>query len=206
MTERLSLTDVVRQYRTPAETVRAVDGVSLTLHSGTVTAIVGPSGAGKTTLINLIVGWDRPTSGAVRRMAGDDWQGIAVVPQGLGLLPELTIAENVWLPVRLGNPARRPLEELLEAVGIVDLARRLPDEVSMGEQQRAAVARALAAGPRILVADEPTAHQDEANVRRISELLTATAAEGAAVLVATHDRRLLDTVDAVIRLEDGLIV
>jgi putative ABC transport system ATP-binding protein len=206
MTERIALTDVVREYRTPAETVRAVGGVTFTLHAGTVTALVGPSGAGKTTLINLIVGWDRPTSGTVRRADGDDWKGIAVVPQALGLLPELTIAENVWLPVRLGNPAHRPLEELLLSVGIRDLAQRLPDEVSMGEQQRTAVARALAAGPQILVADEPTAHQDEANVQRIAALLAASAEEGAAVLVATHDPRLLDAVDTVIDLEDGLIV
>ncbi|MDX1689473.1 MAG: ATP-binding cassette domain-containing protein [Acidimicrobiia bacterium] len=206
MSPLVTLSGVVRDYRRSAETVRALDDVTLGLDAGTVTGIVGPSGSGKTTLINLVVGWDEPTEGSVEWSVGDDWQGLAVVPQGLGLLPELTLADNVELPARLGNPQPVPTETLLEMVGLGALARRLPDEVSMGERQRASIARALAPGPAVLVADEPTSHQDEDNVRRVATLLADCAEAGAAVLVATHDERVLDRLDLVLRLEDGRLV
>ena len=208
MTERLRLDHVSRRYRLRAETVHAVRNVSLSLASGTVTGLMGPSGSGKTTLINLIVGWERPDEGVVLKDAsvGDDWRGIAVVPQSLGLLEELSLAENVQLPVRLGNASRVSVDDLMREVGLDHLAHRTPDEVSLGEQQRAAVARALVSQPAVLVADEPTSHQDEANAMMVARMLRAAAGWGSAVLIATHDERILAVADAVVRLADGAVV
>ena len=207
MTELITLDSVHRRYRLRAETVHAVNDVSLSLRSGTVTGLVGPSGSGKTTLINLVLGWEQPDEGTITRdpTITDDWHSIAVIPQALGLLAELSLSENVGLPARLGNPEDQTPHALLAALGLDGLDDRLPDEASLGEQQRTAVARALATDPRVLVADEPTSHQDEANVDIVAQMLRQAAVEGAAVFMATHDDRLLMIADAVHHIENGSI-
>lgn len=201
----VSLQGVHRRYQRGPETVHALSDVSFDLAAGTIVGLVGPSGSGKTTLLHLIVGWDEPTEGTVAHAASvtDDWAGIAVVPQGLGLLAELTLAENVELPRRLGHAANQSTDALFSALGLDGLADRRADEASLGEQQRVAVARAVVASPAVLIADEPTAHQDEANAARVVAQLVAAARSGSAVLVATHDHRLLPAVDLVLRLTDG---
>ena len=208
MTDRITLDAVHRQFRLNAETIHAVNGVSLALRSTAVTGLVGPSGSGKTTVINLVIGWERPDGGTVTRDPDmvDDWHSIAVVPQALGLLTELSLAENVGLPARLGNPEDRTPAALLLALGLDGLGNRMPHEASLGEQQRAAVARALATDPLVLVADEPTSHQDEANVAVVARMLRQAADDGAAVLIATHDDRLLEIADEVLHIENGSIV
>jgi ABC-type lipoprotein export system ATPase subunit len=208
MSSRISLRSVHRRYQRGPETVHALTDVSFELAAGTIVGLIGPSGSGKTTLLHLIIGWDHPTEGTVERDASvaDDWSGLAVVPQGLGLLPELTLAENVELPGRLGNAAAVTTKALFTSLGLDGLADRRSDEASLGEQQRVAVARAVVGGPAVLIADEPTAHQDEVNAARVVERLVATARAGSAVLVATHDDRLLPAVDLVLRLEDGHLV
>jgi len=205
MTTLVSLTGVSRTYRTRAEDIVAVANVTLDLEPGTLTTLVGPSGSGKSTLLNLVIGWEDPDAGHVRRdeRTASGWAGMGVVPQGLGLLPELTIGENIALPVTLGNLPALTVDELLQVLGLTELRHQLPDAVSLGEQQRAAVARALITRPRLIVADEPTAHQDEANTLRVAGLLREAAGAGSAVLVATHDPRVLGETDRVVAILDG---
>lgn len=202
----LELRSVTRHYRGRVETVRAVTDANLILHAGSLTALIGPSGSGKTTLVNLIVGWEKPDLGEVLVPSRSNWSGLAVVPQGIGLIDDLTIRENIDLPLRLGSPGRTTTAELLEQLGLSDVAERWPAEVSLGEQQRAAIGRAIVGQPRILVADEPTAHQDEANADRIFAMLERTAAAGSAVIVATHETRLLERAHRVIRMEHGSLI
>lgn len=221
MTVVVRLDEVTKRHRRGRESVTAVDRVSFELSAGSMVALIGPSGSGKTTLLNLIVGGDVPDSGVIETPSVDagraEWSRLAIVPQTLGLLPELTIRENVELPMRLR--ARRPgglvgaavrglgeaADEMMELLAIRALAERAATEASLGEQQRAAVARALVVVPTLLVADEPTSHQDEANTDRVADALAAAAAAGSCVLVATHDTRMLRRCDRVLRMVDGLV-
>ncbi len=202
-----TLSDVSRTFESRNERIEAIRRVSLSLDSSSLTALVGPSGSGKTTLINLIVGWEIADSGSVVLDPGvsDDWSGIAVVPQGIGLITELSLIENIELPTLLGNPQSIPTDEIMNSLGLDGLGLRTPEELSMGEQQRGSIARAVVAHPALLVADEPTAHQDEQNVHRIMEVLVSCARGGSAVLVATHDERTLDYFDTVLGLRDGSV-
>ncbi len=202
----LRVDGVTKRYRRGRETVLAVDAASFALEPGEVTGLVGPSGSGKTTLLNILVGGDEPDAGHVSGLpANPAWSVLAVVPQSLGLLPELTVEENVALPRRLGTMTSAEPRPVMDQLGIGALADRSPDEVSLGEQQRAAVARALLASPRLLVADEPTSHQDEANVERVVAALRAVAHDGSSVLVATHDPRVIERCDRVLRMRDGVV-
>ncbi len=205
----LGLRAVTKRYVSASETVVAVADATLTLRSGEIVGLAGPSGSGKTTLLNLAIGWDEPDAGTIDRRADVTvgWAGLAVVPQELGLLPELTVRQNVELARRLGgNPAARALDtvdDLLAELALTELGDRLPGELSLGEQQRTAVARAVACAPTLLVADEPTAHQDELRSELVIAALGRAAARGGAVLVATHDDRVLAHVGRVIRILDG---
>jgi ABC-type lipoprotein export system ATPase subunit len=186
---------VSKRFVRGSETIHAVVGVSLTPDPAMVTVVGGPSGSGKTTLLNLLIGWESPDEGVVEGLpTRPDWTQIAIVPQRLGLMEHLTVAENVGLPLRArrrhGRGDADRVAALLAAAGIDGVAHRFPAETSLGEQQRAACARALITRPRLVVADEPTSHQDEGNGRRIIDLLLAEAARGAAVVVATHDERV----------------
>jgi putative ABC transport system ATP-binding protein len=208
MSMLLTFSFVTKEYPTHAEIIEAVRDLTFELPTGVVVGLVGPSGSGKTTLVNLIAGWELPTSGEIvwRADVGDNWESVAVIPQGLGLLAELSLAENVELPTRLNNRQEHSTEGLLADLGLAEVGRRLPEETSLGEQQRAAVARALVSAPLMLVADEPTAHQDEANAMRILAALRNHTTRDSTVLIATHDERILPAVDRVIRLEYGRIV
>jgi putative ABC transport system ATP-binding protein len=204
----LVLRSASRWFETPSVRVTAVDDASFEIGSGEIVGLAGPSGSGKTTLLNLVAGWEVPDAGEVERRAGPatGWHSLAVVPQELGLLPELDAVQNVRLAGRLSAGAQRSVEELFEMLDLVGLSHRMPDELSMGEQQRVAVARAVLCTPRLLVADEPTAHQDERHADQVMSVLAHVASEGGAVLVATHDDRLLASVDRVIHVLDGRLV
>lgn len=209
----VELEHVTRRFVTRAETIVAVDDVSFGVAAGEVVGVVGPSGSGKSTLLHLVLGWERPDDGSIRldrdARQRHGWAGTASVPQELGLLPELTGGQNVRLALRLGGAAAHGpgrAAAAIERLGLAALVDRLPAELSLGEQQRFAVARAVAADPRLLVADEPTSHQDEAHADRVMEELVAVAASGGAVIVATHDDRLLDRADRVLGLRDGRVV
>ena len=208
-----------RDYRRGAETIKALDGVDLTLEAGELVALVGPSGSGKTTLMNLVGLLDRPSGGelllAGRRVDGltrrqrvrERRRGIGFVFQNFYLLPELRAWENVGLPMLFDRRSGRSerARELLERVGLGERMNHLPSELSGGEMQRVAIARALANEPPLILADEPTGKLDTANGDRIAALLKDLAASGVTVLMATHDMDLAATADRVIALKDGRI-
>jgi putative ABC transport system ATP-binding protein len=218
----VELIDVRRHYRLGSHTVAALRGVSLAIERGSLVAIHGRSGSGKTTLLNLIGGLDHPTAGTVRidgadladkseqRLVELRRHTIGFIFQGFGLIPILTAAENVQVPLRL---TRMPVADraersdfLLGLVGLGDRAKHRPHELSGGEQQRIAIARALANRPDLLLADEPTGQLDSRTGRSIMALIHALVrSEGVTALVATHDRALIDLADRVIELGDGRI-
>jgi putative ABC transport system ATP-binding protein len=203
-----------KSYLRGDEQVHALREVSLVLHPGELVALVGPSGSGKSTLLNVLCGWEKPDGGAMRwtaELAGTSpdrlpWGRLAIIPQALGLLDDLTTAENILLPARLtGRLAElRPrADELMDSLGIAHLAARYPRQTSLGEQQRCAASRALLLSPTLLLADEPTAHQDsgwtDAIFARFRELLRA----GGACLIATHNPETWGYADRVLSMHDG---
>lgn len=209
-TSVLDVVDVSKSYRRGDEVVHALDAVSLTLGSGELVGLIGRSGSGKTTLLNVVAGWEHPDSGTIDRAgsASDvpSWDELAVVPQKLGLFDELTVRENLEYPARLtGRLAELGgrIDELMENLAIGHLAERYPKETSLGEQQRAAVARALVLSPRLVLADEPTGHQDAVSERRVLEAFGRAAAEGASCLIATHNVSLAPRLDRVLEMTDG---
>jgi ABC-type lipoprotein export system ATPase subunit len=201
-----------KTYRRGAERVHALRAVDLVLYQGELVALVGPSGSGKSSLLGMLAGWEPPDAGELawgRETVAPPWSGLATVPQALGLLDELTVRENVALPVRLGLGRRHGArdghtEELLGLLGLAELADRSPSETSLGQQQRAAVARALVLAPQLVLADEPSAHQDAAWVHDVFAALRQVVGDrGAACLVATHDPDALRYADRVLHLVDG---
>ncbi len=171
----------------PSATV-ALQPTDCELHAGERVALVGPSGSGKSTLIHLMAGLDAPTQGSVSLGLGP----VAVIFQGPSLLPPLTLGENVALPLILAGAgegeARDRARAALGRLGLADLIEKLPEEVSGGQAQRAAAARALASRPQLLLADEPTGQLDRSSGAQVVDaLLTAAEETGAALLVATHD-------------------
>jgi len=207
----LKVESVHKRFRRGTEIVHALEDVNLTLDAGEVCALVGPSGSGKTTLLYVLAGWEIPDEGHVVSSAGDtgtaSWEDIALIPQSLGLSEELTVRENVALPLRLSE--RRvdepPVDALLERLDLVALADRYPLETSLGEQQRTAVARALVLQPNLILADEPSSHQDDVRVDIIFGLLGEATAAGACCVVATHDPDVIRLVDRVVNMRDGRI-
>jgi ABC-type lipoprotein export system ATPase subunit len=194
-----------KRFRRGPEIVTAVRDASFTLRRGSLTVLSGPSGSGKTTLLNLVMGWETPDEGAVTGLSNRlTWSDLAVLPQSLGLLEHLTLAENVSLPGRAAHLALDPVE-VMTSLGIDHLADRFPAETSLGEQQRAACARALVSRARLVIADEPTSHQDDLAVHRIIDQFVAAASGGSAVLVATHDERLAAVCTHLLSMEDGVV-
>lgn len=194
--------DVARTFGSGARAVVAVHGATCRVRAGMQIALTGPSGSGKSSLVHLIAGLDVPTAGELTWPAldGDPHRRpgvVGVVFQGPSLLSGLSVVENVALPLQLaGTNARQSLaqaQEALDSLRIGDLALRLPDELSGGQAQRAAVARVLAGRPRLILADEPTGTLDhQAGFLVISVLLEAAVRLGAALIVSTHDRAVFD--------------
>lgn len=209
----ISVEDVSKSYRRGPETVRALQGVDLRMSEGQLLGLVGPSGSGKTTLLNVLAGWEAPDSGTVywnggvvtaSSLAGKGWEEIAVIPQGLGILDELTVKENVGLPVRLTRGEQARTDEMLEIMDLGAVADRRPRDLSLGERQRVSIARALVRLPRLVLADEPTGHQDAVWAEGVFAVLRRFSSEyGTSCLVATHDEEVLGALDRVVTLEDG---
>ena len=210
----LTATDVSKTYRRGREQVHALRGVSIAVRPGEVVALLGRSGSGKTTLLNCLLGWETPDSGTVQvpgaaQPEAAGWSAVAVVPQRFGLLDELSLADNVSLPARLaGAPdPRAAAEATLGTLRLAHLADRMPDEVSLGEQQRTAIARALVVRPSFLIADEPTGRLDEElSTHVLTTLREVYAAAGTGVLLASHDPVVVAAADRVVRLSDGRVV
>jgi ABC-type lipoprotein export system ATPase subunit len=206
-----------KSYRRGTERVHALRGVDLALYPGELVALVGPSGSGKSSLLGVLAGWDQPDAGELAwtldgraRVPGaaPSWSELATVPQTLGLLEDLTVRENVALPVRLGLGRARGqegrTEEMLALFGLAALAERFPSQTSLAQQQRAAVARALVLTPQLVLADEPSAHQDAVWVHDVLAALRQTVHDAlAGCLVATHDPEAIRYADRVLHLIDG---
>jgi putative ABC transport system ATP-binding protein len=203
-----------KTYARGDERVHALREVSLDLHPGELVALVGPSGSGKSTLLNVLCGWEHQDDGSLHwtaALAGLPpdrlpWGQLAIVPQALGLLEDLSVEENILLPARLTGRLRelRPrAAELMSALGIAHLAARYPQQTSLGEQQRCAASRALLLGPTLLLADEPTAHQDAAWTDAIFTEFRALLRHGGACLIATHNPETWGYADRVLAMHDG---
>jgi ABC-type lipoprotein export system ATPase subunit len=212
----VSARGLAKTYARGDEQVHALREVSLDLHPGELVALVGPSGSGKSTLLNVLCGWERPDDGTLdwtEALAGTSpdrlpWGRLAIVPQALGLLEDLSVEENIMLPARLTGRLKelRPrAEELMSGLGIAHLAARYPRQTSLGEQQRCAASRALLLGPTLLLADEPTAHQDRGHADRLLDAVTDAARGGSAVLIATHDELAWARADRVLSMRDGVV-
>jgi putative ABC transport system ATP-binding protein len=218
----IRLQDITRTFSRGSQAVRALRGVSLDIGRGELVAVVGRSGSGKTTMLSIIAGLDRPTSGRLwfdgRELTGMSREELrtlrrtqmALVFQSFALLPMLTAAENVGIPMRLD---RRPSDhreqrarDLLALVGLEGREHLRPQEMSGGEQQRVAIARGLANDATLLLADEPTGQLDAATGAQIMGLLrTIVHAEGMTGIVATHDKALIDLADRVLTVKDGQV-
>ncbi|WP_154698038.1 ATP-binding cassette domain-containing protein [Lentzea guizhouensis] len=184
--------------------VEVLRGVDLVVAPGEFVTLSGPSGSGKTALLSILCGFDFPDAGAVEPGPAA-WSACAVLPQSLGLATELTLEENVALPLRLRGLATDPVARVLAELGIGDLGGRYPAQVSFGQQQRAALARAVVARPSALLADEPTAHLDAASAEAAIGVLRRVADDGAAVLIATHHDAVHAAADRVLELAGGRI-
>ncbi|HEX9123901.1 MAG TPA: ABC transporter ATP-binding protein [Actinomycetota bacterium] len=216
----LSAHDVVRTYD-GAHGVIAVRGASLELRSKDFVALIGPSGSGKTTFIGVLSGMDRPDEGEVRwkgepveRLRHDDTislrrTGMGIVFQSFGLLPTLSAVENVELPLRVAGvelrEARQRAETWLGRLGLSDRLENRTFELSAGQQQRVAVARALIAEPEVVLADEPIAEVDTENADLILDALWDVIRRGGAVLAATHNPEALRYCNRVVLFRDGRI-
>jgi putative ABC transport system ATP-binding protein len=219
MTSLLTCTDLVRTYVTPAGSVQALRGVSLRIEPGELVALMGPSGSGKSTLLAIASGLERPDAGEVSvegelLTAVSDAElrrrSIGLVHQEANLVSVLTAAENVALPLELDKVRRREARatslELLELVGLADVADRFPEELSGGQQQRVAVARGLAGPRRLVLADEPTGALDTVTGDAVIALLRDRCDAGAGCLLVTHETRYAAWADRVVFLRDGLVV
>ena len=214
--------EATRVFRSGGTDVTAVDHVSLTVPRGEFLAIVGRSGSGKTTLLNLIAGLDTPDEGVItvdgqevskfndRQMTEFRRHQVGFVFQSFGLLPLLSAAENIDLALRIAGAGIRErgerTRELLSLVGLAERANHRPYELSGGEQQRVAVARALANRPRLIIADEPTGELDSTTGAQIFALLHEVAAAGVTVITATHDPFVIEHVDRVLEMSDGRLL
>ncbi|MBR7833455.1 ABC transporter ATP-binding protein [Actinospica durhamensis] len=213
---------LTRQFGHGRTAVHALRGVSLDVAPGRLVAVRGRSGSGKTTLLNILGGLDLPTSGTVR-INGHDLGALSdrhrimlrrgtvgFVFQSFGLIPYLTAAENASIPLRIARTdaaeVRERVARVLDQVGLTGHAEHRPAELSGGQQQRVGIARALAQGPQLLIADEPTGHLDTAQGLQILALLREIAdSENTAMIVSSHDRRVADFADEVLLIEDGRI-
>ncbi|MBB2707793.1 UNVERIFIED_ORG: putative ABC transport system ATP-binding protein/lipoprotein-releasing system ATP-binding protein [Rhizobium esperanzae] len=204
-------TDLWRSFQRERGVVAAVQGCSFKIKAGETIAIVGPSGCGKTTLLNLIAGLDVPSSGRV------EWPGlgspdtlrperIGVVFQSANLMPALTAVENVELPILLGDGSEAEARALaaLATFSVEALAGKLPEQLSGGQAERIAVARAIVTNPELIVADEPTGQLDQAGAAMLVDRLLAWGQQaGSAVIIATHDERVAAKMNRIWRMRHG---
>lgn len=218
----ISVEDVKKSFPVGDGEVTILKGISFDIKAGEFVSIVGPSGNGKSTLLNMITGIDRPTSGEVQvtgkrlnklsenKMALWRRHNVGIIFQFFQMLPALTLLENVILPMDLANKYR-PKERreramhLLDRVGLADQADKAPNAVSGGQQQRAGIARAIAVDPPLIVGDEPTGRLDPKGAEICFEIFEEWVAEGKTMLMVTHDKQLARRVARKIEIVDGYI-
>ena len=218
----IEIQNVVKRFPVGDAEVAILKGISLTVSQGEFVSVIGPSGSGKSTLINMMTGIDRPSSGTVvvagcpiHAMSENDlaaWRGerVGIIFQFFQMLPALNLLDNVVLPMELaGKYSTRERQEraehLLEMVGLADQKLMLPSLVSGGEQQRAAIARALANDPPLLVGDEPTGNLDSRTSQDILSIFETVARQGKTLVMVTHNNELATRALRVIEIRDGQI-
>jgi ABC-type lipoprotein export system ATPase subunit len=213
----VSIEGLEKTYRRGPEMVHALRGVHFDLHPGEMVALIGRSGSGKSTLLSIMCGWESADAGTVRWGDGSDvdparrpWKQLAMVPQRLGLIEELSVRENVTLPMRFSrskglDAQHEDVDDLLAELGLAAFGDRSPSETSVGEQQRTAIARAAMLSPTLLLADEPTGHQDEAWAKGVLRVIHRAAERGTCCLIATHNEEVIRFADRVMQMSDGMI-
>lgn len=219
----IRLRDVVKDYPSSAGPVRALDSINLDIYPGELIGVIGRSGAGKTTLVNMVSGTDTITSGEVIvdglsiHQLGESrlalWRGrnMGVIYQSFQLLPGLNLLDNVMLPMDFCGTfqhrhSRERALELLRDVELEEHAYKRPSDISGGQQQRVAIARALANDPKILVADEPTGRLDSVTAETIFQVFEQLVRKGKTILMVTHDQTLAQRMDRVLPMIDGKII
>ncbi|TEU11145.1 MAG: ABC transporter ATP-binding protein [Anaerolineales bacterium] len=218
----VEINNVIKSFPVGDTEITILKGISFQVDEGEFLSIVGPSGNGKSTLLNMITGIDRPTDGEVMVLGHQvhemsenalaRWRGenVGIIFQFFQMLPALTLLNNVVLPMDLAKKykpreRRERAMHLLEIVGLADQAHKLPGMVSGGQQQRAAISRALANDPPLITADEPTGNLDTASARMVFDLFNQLVAEGKTLLMVTHDKELAHLVPRSIEIMDGRI-
>ncbi len=219
----ITLEGVTKVFNTKERSFNALDDIHLAINKGEYIAIIGKSGSGKSTLLNMMTGIDYPTEGKIilnnteignmneSKLASWRGKNIGIVFQFFQLIPTLTILENILLAMEFVNCIPKPerlkrANDLLKTVGISDQANKMPASLSGGEQQRAAIARALANDPDIVVADEPTGNLDSKTADSINAIFSALAKSGKTVIVVTHEKDSALRYDRTFTLSDGKIV
>ena len=217
----ISVENLTKIYGSGDAQVKALDGITTSFENGEFVAVIGASGSGKTTLLHMIGGLDSPTGGTVKFDGTDIYalndKGLSEIRrkkcgfvfQFFNLIPELTAKENIILPILLDNGKvdENYIGELSEMLGISDRLAHFPSQMSGGQQQRAAIARAMANDPQILLCDEPTGNLDEKAGEAVIELLRETQRKfGKTVIIITHDNKIAARADRIIRISDGRIV
>ena len=218
----IEIRDLHKSFQVSGSEIPVLQGLSLEVDVGEFIAVTGPSGNGKSTLLNMITGIDRPTAGEV--YVGDKaihsmnenqlalWRGenLGIIFQFFQMLPSLSLLQNVVLPMEFAGKyrpkhRRQRAMELLDSVGLADQANKLPGMVSGGQQQRAAIARALANDPPLLIADEPTGNLDSQTAESVFELFLKLVADGKTLVMVTHDLNLVDRIPRIIEIRNGVI-
>ena len=222
MSHLIELKDIYKIYHMGEETVHALDGINLTVDQGEFVAIVGSSGSGKSTAMNIIGCLDVPTSGTYHlgvidvSTMEDDQQAeirnkmLGFIFQQYNLIPKLTVQENVELPLLYAGVSAEERRERaiqsLERVGLADKRKNLPSQLSGGQQQRVSIARALAGNPSVILADEPTGALDSRTGREVLRFLQKLNQEGDTVVLITHDNSIAVKAKRIVRLQDGRII
>lgn len=222
MSHLVELTDVYKLYKMGDNEVRALDGINLKIDKGEFVAIVGASGSGKSTCMNIIGCLDVPTKGIyklngreINNYSSDELAEVrnkmlGFIFQQYNLIPKLTVIENVQLPLLYAGLSEREQREhameALERVGLADKAKNLPSQLSGGQQQRVSIARALAGDPSVILADEPTGALDSKTGREVMQFLQQLNREGNTIILITHDNSIAARASRVVRITDGKIV
>jgi putative ABC transport system ATP-binding protein len=218
----IEINDVYKSYQVGTNQVPVLEGISLSVEAGEFLSITGPSGNGKSTLLNMITGIDRPTQGEVivngcpvHQMSENQlakWRGenVGIIFQFFQLLPSLSLLQNVVMPMEFAGKYRRKERQeralhLLDIVGLADQAHKLPGMVSGGQQQRAAIARSLANDPALLIADEPTGNLDSKTAESVFELFLNLVEQGKTLIMVTHDVNLVKRVPRIVEIRNGII-